>query len=285
VFIFYGAKGNNGKTTLLNVFRELLGKDYSGQLVIDTVMSMRQQDATTRADLADLRGLRLVVTSEVEKEHKLNEGKIKYITAGMGSIKSCRKYENPIEFEATHKLFMDCNYRPVVRGVDDAIWRRLKLIPFESVISEEEKDLQLPDKLRTELPGVLAWAVRGCLAWQQEGLGDPPEVSEAGLLWRQHDDPLKEFLEDCCALGPELFVRCVEMSAGYEVWCRENREKYPLGKEALGERLMSKGFTQSRSRRDSRQKQMRTWEGVQLNSETEGKVRNRGGRELWTGEE
>jgi phage/plasmid-associated DNA primase len=112
VFILHGERGNNGKTTLLTLFRDLLGKDYSGQLVIDTVMSMKNQDATTRADLADLRGVRLVVTSEVEKEHKLNEGKIKYITAGMGSIKSCRKYENPIEFEATHKLFMDCNHRP-----------------------------------------------------------------------------------------------------------------------------------------------------------------------------
>lgn len=84
VFVFHGERGNNGKTTLLTLFRDLLGKDYSGQLVIDTVMSMKNQDATTRADLADLRGVRLVVTSEVEKEHRLSEGKIKYITARHG---------------------------------------------------------------------------------------------------------------------------------------------------------------------------------------------------------
>jgi putative DNA primase/helicase len=104
--------GNNGKTTLLNLFRDLLGKDYSGQISIETVMTMKTQDATARADLADLRGARLVVTSEVEEGHKLNERLIKYLTGGGGAIKSCRKYENPIEFEGTHKLWMDCNHRP-----------------------------------------------------------------------------------------------------------------------------------------------------------------------------
>ena len=100
VFVCYG-EGKNGKSTLLNLFRALLGIDYSSQLLIDTVMSMKKQDATARADLADLRGSRFVVTTEVEKEHRLNEGTIKSITAGIGStIKSCRKYENPIEFPA-----------------------------------------------------------------------------------------------------------------------------------------------------------------------------------------
>lgn len=131
----------------------------------------------------------------------------------MGSIKSCRKYENPIEFIATHKLFMDCNHRPTVRGVDDAIWRRLKLVPFSITISEDEKDTQLPDKLRAELPGILAWAVRGCAEWFKSGLGDPPEVSEANQEWREHDDPLKDFLEDCCKLDPEGYVKSRAISS------------------------------------------------------------------------
>jgi P4 family phage/plasmid primase-like protien len=284
VFILHGERGNNGKTTLLTTFRDLLGRDYSGQLVIDTVMSMKNQDATTRADLADLRGVRLVVTSEVEKEHKLNEGKIKYITAGMGSIKSCRKYENPIEFTATHKLFMDCNHRPVVRGVDDAIWRRLKLIPFEVTVTEEEKDLQLPAKLRAEFPGILAWAVRGCIAWLKEGLGDPPEVSSAGQEWREHDDPLKEFLDDCCEKGDELFIRASDLAAGYDHWAKQARERYPLGREAFNERLQAKGFKQSRSRRIDG-KQTRTWEGIELRAEIAAALRNKGAAPAWLRED
>ncbi|MCU1324665.1 MAG: hypothetical protein JWN34_35 [Bryobacterales bacterium] len=267
VFILHGERGNNGKTTLLTLFRDLLGRDYSGQLVIDTVMSMKNQDATTRADLADLRGVRLVVTSEVEKEHKLNEGKIKYITAGMGSIKSCRKYENPIEFTATHKLFMDCNHRPVVRGVDDAIWRRLKLIPFDVTVSEADKDLDLPNKLRAEMAGILAWAVRGCVDWKRNGLGDPPEVASAGEEWREHDDPLKEFLDDYCLLDEEeLYIKASELGQAYEYWAKQNRERYPLGREAFNERLQAKGLKQSRSRRIDG-KQARAWEGINIRPE------------------
>jgi P4 family phage/plasmid primase-like protien len=286
VFILFGEGGNNGKTTLLTVYRDLLGKDYSGQLVIDTVMSTKNQDATQRADLADLRGVRFVVTSEVEKEHRLNAAKIKYITAGMGSIKSCRKYENPIEFIATHKLLMDCNYRPVVRDVDDAIWRRLKLIPFGVTIPDDQKDVQLPEKLRSELPGILAWTVRGCLAWIQSGLGDPPEVSQAGFDWREHDDPLKEFIEDCCEIGAGLFVKASDLAHGYEWWAKQNREKYPLGREAFNERLHSKKFTQSRGRRIN-EKQARCWEGIELKLDVVAAIRQQksGPQSSWQSEE
>jgi putative DNA primase/helicase len=111
VFVLWGEKGNNGKTTLVTAFKAILD-EYAEEISIDTLMSTKAQDATLRADLADLRGARFVTTSEVEKEHRLSEGELKYITAGMGNIKSCRKYENPITFKATHKLFMDYNHQP-----------------------------------------------------------------------------------------------------------------------------------------------------------------------------
>lgn len=271
LFIFHGERGDNGKTTLLTVFRELLGKDYSGQLSIDTVMSSKGQDSTARADLADLRGLRLVVTSEVEREHKLGVGKIKYITGGMGEIKSCRKYENPIEFLGTHKLFMDCNFRPVIReSGDEAIWNRVRLVPFTVTIPKAERDKRLIDKLRREFPGILAWAVRGCAEWQRLGeLGVPPEVQDAVQEWREHDDPLKEFLDDRCQTvpdqpGDEMHVAARDLTEAYSGWAQQTREKFPLGREALNERLLSKGFKQGRSRRDVEGKQYRSWEGIQL---------------------
>ena len=284
VFVFHGERGNNGKTTLLTLFRDLLGKDYSGQIVIDTVMSMKNQDATARADMADLRGVRLVVTSEVEKEHKLDEGKIKYMTAGMGSIKSCRKYENPIEFSATHKLFMDCNHRPRVRGVDDAIWNRLKLIPFEVTIPKEEIDLQLSAKLKAELPGVLAWAVRGAQAWFKDSLGISPEVTNAGVEWREHDDPLKEFLEDACDIATpddDYFAAIADLAAGYAWWAKQTNERFPLGREAFTERMEAKGFKRRRTRRDASDKQFRSWEGIQLKSEVAAASRKQRGASHW----
>jgi putative DNA primase/helicase len=279
IFVFYGQSGKNGKTTLLTLFRDLLGPDYSGQIAIETVIAAgRNQDATMRADLADLRGVRFVVTSEVERDSKLNEGKIKYLTAGDAPVKCCRKYENPFEFWATHKLFMDSNYRPRIRGAEDAIWDRLKLVPFEVRVEDDAIDKQLPAKLRAELSGILAWAVRGCVEWSKRGLGEPPEVKTAGREWREHDDPLKEFLDDCCRVDLEharvpasserLFVTIADLNAAYEWWTRQNREKFPLGREALNERMEAKGFWQCRTRRVGLEsKQTRTWEGLQLKDE------------------
>ena len=282
LFIFYGHKGDNGKTTLLTLFRTLFG-EYTAQLTIDVLMSSKAQDAALRADMADLRGARFVMTSEVEESHKLSEGKVKYITAGANAtIKSCRKYENPIEFEPTHKLFMDCNYRPRISGTDDAIWKRLKPIPFEATISKDRMDTNLGDKLAAEGRGILAWVVRGCKWWQEKGLGNPPEIETANEAWREHDDPLKEFLEDCCEPIPEdalpdeiarMWCRCADLSNTYAWWCKLNREKFPLGRERFKERVLSKGFRESRSRRDEGFKQMRTYEGLGIRGDVLVKVK------------
>jgi putative DNA primase/helicase len=267
VFVFWGEKGNNGKTTLLSTFQALLGP-YAAQLSVDNLTTI-SRDAALRADLADLRGARFVISSEIEQDHRLSEGKLKYLTAGTGSIKSCRKYENPIEFPATHKLFVDCNYRPTVRGVDDAIWGRLKLIPFAVSVKEEDLDRRLLDKLLTEARGILAWAVRGCTAWITEGLGDPPEIGQAGLEWRQHDDPLQDFLQDRCHSEAGLWVSTSALTAAYLSWCVENRERFPLGRVQFAERIRGAGYKLSRSRRSGGH-QLRTWEGLTL-SGTQGR--------------
>jgi P4 family phage/plasmid primase-like protien len=273
-FVFYGSRGNNGKTTLLTCFRKLLG-EYSAQISIDTLMTARFQDAALRADLADLRAARFVTTSEVEKEHRLSEGKLKYITAGMGTIKSCRKYENPIEFLATHKLFMDCNHRPEVRGTDDAIWSRLKPVPFDVRMADNDPnmDKKLIDKLVAEGPGILAWAVRGCIDWRAQGLGEPPEIGEANTSWREHDDPLKEFFEDCCETSPELWVRSAELSATYVWWCKREHERFPLGRSSFGERITARGLKHSRSRKTADGKQIRAVEGVTVKADISEQMR------------
>lgn len=278
VFICWGKEGNNGKTTLLTLFRELLG-EYSTQILIDSLMTQRGgSDSTLRADLADLRSARFVMTSEVEKEHKLSEGTLKRITAGQGKIKSRRLYENLIEFDGTHKLFMDCNHKPVVRGQDNAIWRRLLLIPFEVSIPDGEIDKQLPAKLLAEGQGILAWAVRGCILWMKEGLGVPQEMNAARQEWREHDDPLADFLEDCCDLPAadanheergRHWVPSAKLSSAYAWWCKREHEKWPLGRDAFLDRIHMKGFESSRGRRNSLGKQVRTIEGLKLKDEVD----------------
>src|SRR5262249_34328108 len=128
VFMAFGS-GNNGKSTFLSLFFRLL-QEYAVLLLIETLMA-KQETTNSQADLADLRGARFVMTSETEEGQRLAEGKLKRITQGMGEIKAVRKYENPITFPETHKLWMDANHKPVVRGTDNAIWNRLHPIPFE----------------------------------------------------------------------------------------------------------------------------------------------------------
>lgn len=268
-FVCYGRSGNNGKTTLLTIFTTIL-TEYSTQLDINTLMTTKMTDNNMRADMAKLAGARLVTTSEVDDQQKLSERLLKYLTAGMGKVVACRKFENPFEFDATHKIWMDCNYRPTVRGGDEAIWGRLMCVPFDQHLDKDDPamDKKLKDKILAEGEGVLAWAIRGAIQWAKDGyLDHPPEIKEANAKWRDADDPLRDFLEDYCELGdPDegFWVLGSKLSSAYDQWCKENKERFPLGRGQFSERLELKGFKENRSRRDFRDKQMRTREGLRL---------------------
>lgn len=259
-FCLFG-DGNNGKTTLLEVLRHILG-DYAAQVMIDSLMVRRSQESNASlADLADLRGARFVTTSETEEGQRLAEGKLKYLT-GMSQIKTCRKYENPMTFEPTHKVFMDANHRPVVRGADKAIWTRLKLIPFTVTIPDDEIDRDLPNKLKAEAPGVLAWAVQGCLAWQREGLVEPPEVQESVKTWKNEDDPIKEFFEERAEFGPTHLTPVSDIWEEFRTWTADIGIKYPP-RSRLHEQLRKQGCSKT-VERDERARQVRCWKGVKL---------------------
>lgn len=264
VFCFFG-KGNNGKTTLLEAFRHLLA-EFSCQINIDTLMQKPGgENNATLADLADLRGARFVTTSEADEGQKLKAGKLKYLSAGMGSIKTMRKYENAIEFPATHKLFLDANHKPVLPANDDATWNRVRPVPFTVVVPPEEIDLQLLEKLKAEAEGILAWAVRGCALWQQQGLDDPLEVRDAGTAWRTASDPLADFFADCCTLHPETWCKSSDLWKRYERWAEENGEKYLLSRVKFGERLEAAGCRPARRRFSG--VLTRSWEGIGIKTE------------------
>jgi putative DNA primase/helicase len=149
VFCVHGP-GNSGKTTLLTTIGELIA-EYAVVIQADTLMSRKYDTNNTQADLCDLRGARFVRTSECEASQRLSQARLKAITQGMGMIKATRKYENPITFSETHKLWLDTNERPGIANVDDqATFNRLHSIPFSNVVDKEKIDQGLARTLKNE---------------------------------------------------------------------------------------------------------------------------------------
>jgi P4 family phage/plasmid primase-like protien len=247
--------GANGKSTVLNALLAVLG-DYGMQAAPDLLVAKKGSHPT---ELADLFGMRFVASIEVEDGSRLAESLVKQLTGG-DRIKARRMRQDFWEFEPTHKVFMACNHKPQVRGTDNAIWRRIRLVPFTETIPPAEQDKNLPDKLREERAGILAWAVEGCREWRREGLQAPDEVRQATGAYRAEMDVLGAFLRECCELGPEKNVAAKDLYAVYHQWCLEGGER-PESKRKFGSRLTDRGgFERYRGGADGGHR----WRGVDL---------------------
>lgn len=219
--IWWG-EGSNGKSTVINAFLDILGEEFGGKANRDLLMAIKGDKHPTQ--LAWLHGRRFVAAIESDEGAKLDEGLIKELTGG-DVINARRMREDPWTFKPTHKLSLITNHKPVVRGQDHAIWRRLRLIPFNVIIPDAEQDKALPDKLKAEYPGILAWCVRGCLAWQREGLRSPEEVLVATREYRASQDVLAAFIEEVCVTGHDYQVRASELFSVFQAWCKKTGEK------------------------------------------------------------
>jgi putative DNA primase/helicase len=145
------------------------------------------------------------------------------------------------EYVPTHKLWMGVNHKPVIRGTDHGIWRRMKLIPFIVTIADEDQDKDLLRKLLAERVGILAWAVRGCLQWQQSGLGEPPAITEATAEYRNEMDVVRAFLADCCVTTGYHSTRAAVIYAAYQNWCKANGE-FAVNQRRFGIAMTERGF-------------------------------------------
>ena len=170
----------------------------------------------------------------------LDETRVKELTGG-DTISARFLYGEFFDFLPVCKLFVATNHKPVIRGSDHAIWRRIRLVPFEVTFPNEKQDKRLAEKLKTELPGILRWAVEGCLAWQREGLEPPKEVVQATDTYREEMDTLAAFLRDCTETDATGGVSAKELYRAYCAWCEQNGER-PGTQTALGIRLNEKGF-------------------------------------------
>lgn len=241
LFIHYGT-GANGKSTELTAIQDTLGRDYAQHMPTETVLTKRQ--ASIPNDVARLKGARFVTAIEAEAGRRLAEALVKQLTGG-DRVTARLLYSEYFEFTPTHKLYLAVNHKPVIRGTDHAIWRRIRLIPYTVTIPDEEQDKHIGERLAAEREGILAWLVRGCLEWQRDGLGMPDAVRRATASYRSEMDVLGEFLDDCCLIGSRFETPVKALHEAYKTWCEANGDK-PISKRALGMRLLERGMTQGR---------------------------------------
>ncbi len=243
LLICYGS-GSNGKSVFLNILRALLGT-LALQAAPDLLMADRNRRHPT--EQADLFGKRLVVCQETAEGRRFNEVLVKQLTGG-DAIRARRMHENFWEFAPTHKLWLSTNHRPEIRGTDHAIWRRVRLIPFNVQFTADgphRKDANMEEKLLTELPGILTWAIHGCLEWQRDGLGMAEAVKNATETYRNDMDILSAWLSECCITGKRYEAKASALYKSYTDWCEQAGEN-PESQRRWGMRLTERGLIRER---------------------------------------
>jgi putative DNA primase/helicase len=236
MFINHGG-GANGKTTWQEIIAAALG-DYAMRAPTEMLLAKRAGGIPN--DVARLKGARFVAASESEEGRRLAESLIKDLT-GQDTITARFMRAEWFDFQPTHKLWLSTNHRPEIRGTDAAIWRRIRLIPWSVTIPPDEQDKRLPAKLRTELSGILAWIVRGCLEWQRIGLQPPEEVRRATGRYRAEMDVLGAFIGEECIVAEHASARATALYSAYKAWCEENGERHETQRR-FGGRLKERGF-------------------------------------------
>jgi putative DNA primase/helicase len=238
--ILYGF-GKNGKTTLVELLHEVLG-DYARNTDVETLLIKKYQGVGN--DVAALKGARFVSAAEVEKGRRLAESKVKQLT-GRDTVTARFLFGENFDFKPEFKLWLSTNNKPVIQGTDDAIWDRIRLIPFSQRFEGSKADPKLPDKLRAELAGVFAWMVEGCLEWQEHGLEEPKTVTDATNQYREEMDTLASFLDEVCVIGPHHKVLAEGLYQRYAMWCDKSGERKDP-KKAFVARLEERGFGRRR---------------------------------------
>jgi putative DNA primase/helicase len=240
MFILHGT-GSNGKSTMVATIKNLLG-DYSLRTPTQTLMAKRGNGVPN--DVARLKGSRFVFANESEESHKLAEATIKDLT-GNDTISARYMRAEWFDFRPVCKIWLATNHKPKITGTDNAIWSRLRLIPFNVVIPDDEQDKDLEAKLATELSGILSWAIQGCLDWQKDGLGTPQAVLTATSNYRKESDAIGQFLSEACIESENAKASVKAMFLEYTSWVHTSGEQ-AVSKTTFAARLKERGFTTKR---------------------------------------
>lgn len=252
VFFPFG-DGSNGKSTLLEIVRDVLGT-YSASTEAATFLASRD-DSRPRNDIARLPGVRFLTAVESEEGARLAEGLVKSVTGG-DTISARFLYGEFFDFRPSFKLWFATNHKPFIRGSDLGIWRRIKLLPFKASFPEEAQDKTLGVRLlRDEGPGILKWLVDGCLDWQEHALGSSEAVAVATQDYRHDQDIIGRFIEERCTTGPAYSETAGKLYQAFRSWMMDEGET-PWTAKAFGLRLVERGFKPVRNTK------CRYWEGL-----------------------
>jgi putative DNA primase/helicase len=243
VFIFAYGTGANGKSTFINTILKVFG-DYATVADVGTFIASHHERHPT--DMAKLHGARLVVAQETQKGRQWDEAKIKTMTGG-DKITARFMRQDFFDFTPRFKLFITGNHKPRLENVDEAMRRRLLLVPFVVQIPPEERDPELPEKLKTEWPAILRWCLDGCGEWRRIGLAPPEIVTEATKSYFDEQDILQEWLDDCVEAGsPSAFTSSTQLYASWKQWS-DDRGLAPGTVKALSSALTDLGYTAKRN--------------------------------------
>ena len=251
-FILYGS-GANGKSVFLNVLLQLMG-EY-GQSTPSSTLKEMGNVGNASPEIARLVNVRFVKSVEMKEQSRFNVERIKYLTGG-DRIVARSLYREFIEFDPTHKIWLAVNHKPIIDEDSEAIWRRIHLIPFNVHFVEPEKahegdlvqDRGLPEVLKSELRGILNWAIQGCLTWQREGLRPPEEVQMATETYRQESDVVGRFLEQETVREDGEEVSAKDLYEAYKSWCDSEGEE-ALKQANFGRRLTERGYERKKKPR------------------------------------
>ncbi|WP_191988748.1 phage/plasmid primase, P4 family [Levilactobacillus fujinensis] len=240
MFILYG-NGRNGKSIFIDTIADTLG-NYARSMQADSIM-VKNSSSAANSDIARLEGARLVTSSEPNDGLRLDEGLVKQLTGG-DTVTARYLYGKEFEFKPEFKLWLATNHKPIIRGTDDGIWRRLMLVPFAVKIPDNRVDKDLKYKLQREEVGILNWAVEGALKWQREGLKPPESVVQASQSYRNEMDVTTEFVEECCMVDEGEMARASELYRRYKSWADDNSQ-YLMNSTKFGKEMADK-YTKKR---------------------------------------
>ncbi len=240
--VLYG-QGRNGKSVLVETICYVLGSlagPIQSELLLD--QGRTKNSSGPSPDIMSLKGLRIAIASETDEGRKISSAQVKKLTGGdtLRGRNPHDKYE--ISFQPTHTLFLLTNHKPHAPADDFAFWERVHLIPFlisfvdrePKAENERPQDKTLPEKLKQEASGILAWLVRGCLLWQEQGLNPPAIVKEATAEYKRDEDLIADFVEECCYVAPDAWVNATDIYNVFQEWWEENISKRVPSRKKFG---------------------------------------------------
>ncbi len=245
--IFFYGLGANGKTTFIEVMAWLLG-EYSKVIATEMLMQHQRSPQGPSPDIVALKGRRLVYCNEVEEGRRLAEARVKQLTGGDTLSGRVPYAKSDISFQPSHKLVMIGNHKPEIRGVDNGIWRRMMLIPFDQVIPAHYQDENLLDKLKQEGPGVLNWALAGLSDYRNNGLSIPAIISGATDAYRTDQDIIGECISDYCNVIAGASTDKGTLYKAYESWAKEHGHR-ACSQTKFTQRLIDRGYRLDAGRR------------------------------------